>query len=284
MISRTTLYKYYYFVGILVVVTTKAASTDTASTEERFRSLRTKEGADETKDEDVAFWKRFLAFEDGSLVTPTASPTTSAPIVPPTDSPVAIPPPPTITLAPVVDPPAETTAPTSTGTPAPTFQLCSGNIPVTVSVGPNSNPQGRFQNVPLEQSLENVIDCLALDEGEQHNQQSHVWWFPGPLELLFDFDGTEYDLTAIYFWNYFGEGFDVDQINFQFFDNNDSLIGNQTVFPRLGENAQGNNNNDVVAEKIPLNQVFRASSVSALVVGTNGQIDFQNFVFAGSVA
>jgi hypothetical protein len=96
------------------------------------------------------------------------------------------------------------------------FQLCPDNIPVTVTVGDKSNPNGSFVNIPLEQSLENVIDCFDVNEGEDHTQATHVWWNPGPLELVFDFGGVEYDLLEVNFWNYFEEGFDDDQIDFEF--------------------------------------------------------------------
>lgn len=227
-------------------------------------------------EEDNVFWSRLLDDSENLSVTPEPTPTPS-PNVPPTNFPTRLdtPPPnnfPTIPPTPLPD------------TATPTIQLCSDNIPVTVSVGPNSNPSGGFVNVPTQQSLANVIDCLALDQGEQHNQQSHVWWNPGPLELLFDFDGTEYDLQAVYFWNYFGEQFDVDQIDFQFFNANNELVNTQTVLPRRGQNAQGNNDNDIVAERLDLTPAVRASFVAALVIGTNGEIDFQNFVFVGTAA
>lgn len=108
-----------------------------------------------------------------------------------------------------------------------------------------------------------MIDYLGLEEAEQHNQQSHVWWNPGPLALVIDFEGAEYVLDAIYFWNKFGATYDVDQINFQFFDSNNELVGTQTVLPRLGENADGNNNNDVVPERLDLSPAVQASSVIA---------------------
>ena len=84
---------------------------------------------------------------------------------------------------------------------------------------------------------------------------------------------------AFFFWNYFGEGFDVDQIVLEFFDLNGELTGTYTVFPKAGETALGQNANDIVAETLDLPAITRASRVAAVLSSTNGQIDFQNFVF-----
>lgn len=120
------------------------------------------------------------------------------------------PPIPQLTCPPVVSPTIAPTTPSPTSTPTlrpsgESVELCSDNIPVSVTVGSLSNPSGRFVNVPTQQSLENVVDCLDINVGEQHTQTSHVWWNPGPLELVFDFGGIEYNLRDVYFWNYFGK-------------------------------------------------------------------------------
>lgn len=44
--------------------------------------------------------------------------------------------------------------------------------------------------------------------------------------------------------------------------------------PRLGENANGANANNIVAEQIDLPDVYTASTVVALLTSTNGEIDF----------
>lgn len=113
---------------------------------------------------------------------PTLSPT-SFPTFGPTPSPTKLP-----TAVPTMSPTEEDNGqePTFTPTSRPSGQsieLCSGSIPVTVSLGPNSDPTGGFVNVPTAQSLENVADCLDINDGEQHTQQSHVWWRSSPLEL-----------------------------------------------------------------------------------------------------
>jgi hypothetical protein len=110
----------------------------------------------------------------------------------------------------------------------PGFQLCSENTAVTGTVGYKSNPRESSVNVPLEQSLANIIDCFDIFEGEENTQASHrdlveSWSFEVDV---FDFSGVEYDLLGVYFWNYFGEQFDVDQIDFQFFNLQDEVVAN----------------------------------------------------------
>jgi hypothetical protein len=118
-------------------------------------------------------------------------------------------------------------------------------------------------------------------DGEEHTVTSHVWWRTSPLELIFQFDKGYY-LTEVLFWNYFGEQFDVDQIELKFFTSDSVVEGNLTVFPILGRNSDGINNNDIIAERLRLNvNKDPVTTVSAVVTSTNGEIDFQNFVFLG---
>lgn len=179
-----------------------------------------------------------------------------------------------------------TSSPTNAPTPVP-IQLCPPFIQVNVSVGNGSNPNGRFQNVPIAQSLLNVVNCLEPDEGEAHAQGSHVWWAPGPLELVFKLGEQDetYTLTSFQFWNYFGESFDVDSIKLHFYDKNGeriSSIANHTYLPRLGENSNGINANNIIAEVIELDVTMKGvSSVIGTFNSTNGQIDFQNLLFLG---
>ena len=141
--------------------------------------------------------------------------------------------------------------------------------------------------MPIGQSLLNVVNCLDPDEGEAHTQGSHVWWNPGPLELVFKL-GTEdesFTLTGYQFWNYFGESHDVDSIKLLFLDKNGNRIpttANHTFLPRLGENADGINTNNIVAEVVKLETAVKGvSSVIGTFNSTNRQIDFQNILFLG---
>jgi len=154
----------------------------------------------------------FAPSPDEPSPVPTVAPVVQS-LAPSMDLPSPIP-----TVAPVatalpVQQPISTLSPSNVLSPtaAPTFrpsgesiEMCSDNIPVTVTLGPRSNPSGSFVNLPTQQSLENVVDCLDIDQGEQHTQSSHVWWNPGPIELIFEFNDVEYNIRDVYFWNYFG--------------------------------------------------------------------------------
>ena len=152
---------------------------------------------------------------------------------------------------------------------------------MSVSLGYRSNPSGSFVNVPTAQSLENAVECIDVEAAETHTQSTHVWWKPSPLELVFQFD-AEYEIGEVFFWNYFEEYWDVDEIQFSFYDLSDNKVGVTTVYPRMGENADGQHANDVVAEQIIFPAVYNASKIEAILKSTNGEIDFQNFVFRAS--
>lgn len=98
------------------------------------------------------------------------------------------------------------------------------------------------------------------------------------MELLFHL-GDTYDLDAVYFWNYFTEQFDVDQIEFEFIDSANATVGNLTVAPATGVNSAGANANNIVAETFTFDQNFRARKVSAFLSSTNGELDFNNIGF-----
>jgi hypothetical protein len=228
-------------------------------------------------DENSNFWTRLLQADDSSM----APAPTPSPVDDPTPQPMDDATPTPTTPEPVPLPTTPEPIPFSTTAP-PTVQeqpnLCD-NLSVSVSLGSGSNPNGGFVNVPTAQSLDNVIDCLDVNEGETHTQASHVWWNPAPLELDFDFLGVEHELIQIHFWNYFGETYDVDQIDFEFFDLNGEMSGNLTVFPRNGQNANGQNTNDIVAETFFLENPITTATMTAVLTSNNGQIDFQNLVF-----
>jgi len=149
---------------------------------------------------------------------------------------------------------------------------------ITVSVGAGST--GGFVNVSEAQSLANVIDLDAASDPDFHSQSSHIWWSGGPLELVFDFK-DEYDLSALHFWNYFTEGFDVDNIALTFFDSSSTSVGSMNVMPALG--GPGTPNEMIVAQHIPL-AAMNVQFVSAVLTGTNDQIDFNNMGFTGELS
>ncbi len=121
----------------------------------------------------------------------------------------------------------------------------------------------------------------TADAAEFHNQSTHIWFTAsepgGGLELEFDF-GMEIDLTTLYFWNYTGEGFDVDNIDFTFFNTATDEAGALSIMPALGSSP------GILAEEIPLAAPLNVRFVTSFLSGSNGQVDFQNIGFNGEIS
>jgi len=150
---------------------------------------------------------------------------------------------------------------------------------ITVSLGSSMAPNP-FANRTTADSLSSIIDAPSASASENHDQSTHVWVSGGPLELDFDF-GMEYNLTTLHFWNYFGEGFDVDNIDFTFFDASKSLVGSLlNVMPQLG----GAGGNPIFAEDILLSFPLNIQFVNAVLTGSNNQVDFNNIGFTGQIS
>jgi len=162
--------------------------------------------------------------------------------------------------------------------PVPVF-LNIDNISVTV--GPGTSP-GTFNNTFLNgNTIEKVIDAPSADAEEFHDQATHIWFtansIGGGLELVFDF-GQSYDISTLHFWNYTGEGFDVDNVDFTFFDKNNLEIGVLSLEPALGSSP------GILSEEINLAAPLNVQSVTAFLTGTNAQVDFQNIGFTAEVS
>lgn len=168
-------------------------------------------------------------------------------------------------------------------TPWISVALADGNVlylnnqNISVALGA-SMPAEPFANRSTADSLASIIDAPSADAPENHSQSTHVWVSGGALELDFDF-GMEYDLKEFHFWNYFGEGFDVDNINLKFFDSSNSLVGSLNVTPQLG----GGGHNPIFAENFALS-LSRVQFVNAVLTGSNNQVDFNNIGFSATVA
>ncbi len=157
---------------------------------------------------------------------------------------------------------------------AQTTYLNQGNI--TVSVGAGTSP-GTFNNTFASgATITKVIDAPTADAAEFHNQQTHIWYTAnsagGGLELLFDF-GQAYDIQTLHFWNYDGEGYDVDEVSFKFFDVGNQQVGALSIQPALGSSPA------IYAQDIELAAPLNVRYVSAFLIGSNGQVDFQNIGF-----
>ena len=156
--------------------------------------------------------------------------------------------------------------------------LNSANIDVALGASMVAEP---FANRTAAASLASVIDAPSADAGEVHNQSTHVWVSGGVLELDFDLR-LEYDLTTLHFWNYYGEAYDVDDIDFRFYDADRNLVGSLLdVAPALG--SATSDSTPIFAENIGLSFPSKVRYVNAVLSGSNGQVDFNNLGFTGRV-
>lgn len=150
---------------------------------------------------------------------------------------------------------------------------------ISVAVGDGTSP-GSFNNTFAGGStIEKVIDAPSALAEEFHNQTTHVWFTAdavgGGLELDFDF-GRDYDLTTLHFWNYTGEGFDVDRIDFTFANAAGVQVGSLSVEPALGSSP------GIRAQDLPLAAPLNVRTVAAFLTGSNQQVDFQNIGFTAT--
>ncbi|NNU14878.1 PEP-CTERM sorting domain-containing protein [Parvularcula sp. ZS-1/3] len=148
------------------------------------------------------------------------------------------------------------------------------NISVSVGAGTTATTSNNtFNN---GQTIDKVIDAPSADAEEFHNQTTHIWFSGGGLELEFDFF-IEYDISTLHFWNYNGEGFDVDNIDFTFYDGNNVEVGQLSIMPDLGSPG------GITAQDIDLPAPLGVRYVTAFLTGSNGQVDFQNLGFTADV-
>jgi hypothetical protein len=162
---------------------------------------------------------------------------------------------------------------------AATTYLNIDNISVAVGSGTGT---GTFNNTfDNGQTIDKVIDAPTATAQEFHDQTTHIW-FTGSapnqgLELIFTF-GVSYDITTLHFWNYTGEGYDVDNVEFTFFNSLGASIGSTSIQPALGSSG------GITAQNIALQSPLNTRSVRAYLTGSNGQIDFQNIGFTANVS
>jgi PEP-CTERM motif len=148
---------------------------------------------------------------------------------------------------------------------------------ISVEVGPGTTATTSNNTFNNGGTITKVIDAPSAAAEEFHDQATHIWYTGGVLELVFDF-GQQYDLTTLHFWNYTAEGFDVDNIDFSFFDGTNAAVGALSISPLLGTSPGITAQDYVLAA--PLNVRF----VTALLSGTNNQVDFQNIGFTASLS
>ena len=158
---------------------------------------------------------------------------------------------------------------------------------ITVALGP-SMPVGEaadisFENRTTSASLASIIDAPTAASGELHNQSTHVWLEQSldALELVFDF-GVEYDLSTLHFWNYHTESFDVDNIAFTFFNAANVQVGALNAAPALG--GGGSDAIPIFAENYALNFPSNVRYVTAVLTGSNSEVDFNNIGFTAELS
>lgn len=152
---------------------------------------------------------------------------------------------------------------------------------ISVTVGEGTSP-GSFNNTFAGTStITKVIDAPTAIAEEFHNQTTHIWHTAseagGGLELKFDF-GLEYDLSVLHFWNYTGESFDVDNVDFTFYNANNVQNGVLSVAPDLGSSP------GIRAQDLVLAAPLNVRYVTAFLTGSNQQVDFQNIGFTANVS
>ncbi|MGB7325884.1 MAG: PEP-CTERM sorting domain-containing protein [Rubripirellula sp.] len=151
---------------------------------------------------------------------------------------------------------------------------------ISVEVGSGTSP-GSFNNTYSGGTIDKVIDAPSATATEFHDQTTHIWFTSdapgGGLELRFDF-GREYDITDLHFWNYTSEAYDVDNIDFTFFNGSGLNVGTLSVQPELGSSP------GIAAQDIALLAPLNVRTVNAFLTGTNQQVDFQNIGFTASVS
>lgn len=157
--------------------------------------------------------------------------------------------------------------------------LNNSNISVSVGAGTDT---GNFHNTFSGGStIDKVIDAPSATATEFHNQTTHIWFTAnnagGGLELKFDF-GQEFDINTLHFWNFTGEGFDVDNISFTFFNNSNTQVGALAIQPALGSSP------GILAQDILLAAPLNVQFVTAFLTGTNNEVDFQNIGFTAEVS
>lgn len=152
---------------------------------------------------------------------------------------------------------------------------------ITVAVGSGTSA-GTFNNTFNNgQTIAKVIDAPSATATEVHNQTTHIWFTAdqvgGGLELLFDFQ-QEYDISTLHFWNYDGEAYDVDNVDFTFYNGSNTQVGTLSIQPALGSSPA------IAAQDIALAAPLNVRYVTAFLTGTNRQVDFQNIGFTAEVS
>lgn len=153
---------------------------------------------------------------------------------------------------------------------------------LTVELGASMSPEP-FANRSAADSLASIINLPDADATEFHTQSEHVWINGGHLELEFTLLAPA-RLDTFHFWNYHGEGYDVDRVLLTCYDASDQVVAvYDLVDPVLG-NSTGSDSTPIAAQDFPIGTSAIVTRMNALLTGSNGQVDFNNMAFTGRVA
>lgn len=120
----------------------------------------------------------------------------------------------------------------------------------------------------------NITDAPSALSFDPHTEQSHVWGQDEPVSLLLELDNTYY-IEQMHFWNFTGEGYDVDEIKATFYNEADAVIKEVTVAPQTGFES-------ILAEDFAIDAAG-VSYIRVVLSATNNEVEFQNLGFSGWV-
>jgi hypothetical protein len=153
---------------------------------------------------------------------------------------------------------------------------------MTVSIGGLSTFTDTNNTFNNGATIVKAIDAASALATEDHSQTTHLWFSSTApnvvLDLRFDFL-QQYDLSTLHFWNYSSDSYDVDQINFTFYNGANVQVGALQTFPTASPS-----DNDITAQNYTLLAPLNVRYVTALLTGYNGEIDFQNMGFTASLS
>lgn len=122
--------------------------------------------------------------------------------------------------------------------------------------------------------LANLTDAADPLVADIHTQSSHIWVSGNDLEFELDFNGS-FDLHELHFWNYSGEGYDVDTATVTFYDGQGGVISSFEFLPERGQAP-------IHAEDFRLPPSTGVRTARFLMQGTNSQVDFINVGFSAT--
>lgn len=127
----------------------------------------------------------------------------------------------------------------------------------------------------------NIVDAESATSFDPHSDPTHVWADGSDMIVRLDFDGV-YDIQRMHFWNFTGEGYDVDTIEAQFYDANDQLV-EELMLGSEANTAIEHGFESILAQDFAI-EAAGVSYVKLRLAGSNSQAEYQNIGFTGTPA